>query len=61
MVTIGGIATFLMLFIVVIAGLHFRFVQKEQVLKPHPLYNAALLISCLAIAMVGIYGVIKLF
>lgn len=61
MVTIGGIATFVMLLIVVVAGIHFRFGVKEKVLSPGRIYKAALVISCIAIAMVGIYGVMKLF
>jgi len=61
MVTIGGIATFIMLIIVVIAGIHFRFGVKEQVLPPGRFYKFALVVSCLAIALVGIYGVVKLF
>jgi len=61
MVTIGGIATFVMLIIVVIAGIHFRFRVKDQVLSPGRFYKIALVICCLAIAMVGVYGVVKLF
>ncbi|HDR68336.1 MAG TPA: divalent metal cation transporter [Bacteroidaceae bacterium] len=61
MVTIGGIATFLMLFIVVIAGIHFRFRQHPQVITPGRFYNVALLVSCMAIIFVGVYGMVKLF
>lgn len=61
MVTIGGIATFIMLIIVVVAGIYFRFGRKEQLLTPGRIYNVALIICCLAIVMVGIYGVVKLF
>lgn len=61
MVTIGGIATFVMLLIVVIAGIHFRFGTGEKVLSPGGFYKFALVVCCLAIAMVGVYGVIKLF
>jgi len=61
MVTIGGIATFVMLFIVVIAGLWFRFGTKEKILPPGRLYVFFLLISCLAIFLVGVYGILKLF
>lgn len=61
MVTIGGIATFVMLFIVVFAGIRFRFGPGEKVLPPGRIYRFFLLISCLAIIMVGIYGLLKLF
>jgi Mn2+/Fe2+ NRAMP family transporter len=61
MVTIGGIATFLMLFIVVVAGLHFRFGLKEQPIEPGVFYNIALITSCVAIIFIGVYGVFKLF
>jgi hypothetical protein len=61
MVTIGGIATFAMLFIVVGAGIWFRFGPGVKVLPPGRLYRFFLLISCLAIILVGVYGIIKLF
>lgn len=61
MVTIGGIATFIMLLIIVIAGFHFRFRSGDQLVSPGKFYNLALLISCLAIVLVGVYGVVKLF
>jgi len=61
MVTIGGIATFVMLFIVVIAGIWFRFGPGEKPVAPGGIYRFFLIISCLAIFMVGIYGIIKLF
>lgn len=61
MVTIGGIATFVMLFIVVIAGLWFRFKTGEKPIEPGGIYRVLLILSCLAIFMVGIYGILKLF
>jgi len=61
MVTIGGIATFVMLIIVVIAGAWFRFGPGEKILSPGLFYKVALVLCCLAIAMVGIYGLVKLF
>ncbi len=61
MVTIGGIATFVMLIIVVIAGVWFRFRSKESVIEPGGFYKTALVTSCIAIVLVGIYGVFKLF
>ncbi len=61
MVTIGGIATFVMLFIVVVAGIWFRFGPGEKLVPPGRIYRIFLIISCAAIFMVGIYGIIKLF
>jgi len=61
MVTIGGIATFVMLFIVVIAGIWFRFSSGEKIVSPGRAYKFFLIISCVAIFMVGIYGILKLF
>ena len=61
MVTIGGIATFIMLLIVVIAGLWFRFGSDKQAIVPGKFYNIALVVSCISIFLVGIYGVVKLF
>ena len=60
MVTIGGIATFVMLFIVVIAGIWFRFRSNLQVVPPGRIYKFFLILSCVAIFMVGIYGILKL-
>jgi manganese transport protein len=61
MVTIGGIATFVMLFIVVVAGLWFRFNRAEKPVGPGGIYKVLLVISCVAILMVGVYGIVKLF
>jgi manganese transport protein len=61
MVTIGGIATFIMLIIIVVAGVYFRFSSKIQVISPGIFYNMALVISCLSIIFVGLYGILKLF
>jgi len=61
MVTIGGIATFIMLLIVVIAGAWFRFGSDRQLVSPGRFYNLALVVSCLSIFLVGIYGILKLF
>jgi Mn2+/Fe2+ NRAMP family transporter len=61
MVTIGGLATFIMLIIVVIAGAWFRFGPGEKVLPPGGFYKFALIICCLSILAVGVYGVVQLF
>jgi Mn2+/Fe2+ NRAMP family transporter len=61
MVTIGGIATFLMLFIIVAAGTWMRFRRDPSRIRVGWSYRIALLISCLAILGIGLYGVVSLF
>ena len=61
MVTIGGIATFVMLIIIVIAGLWFRFRANQQDVEPGKFYKLALIVCCLSIIIIGVYGVLKLF
>ena len=61
MVTIGGIATFIMLLIVVAAGMWYRFRARDNSLDPGRFYKFALILSCLSIVMVAIYGIIKIF
>jgi Mn2+/Fe2+ NRAMP family transporter len=61
MVTIGGIITFFMLLIIVYAGLHFRYKQKQFGLESSKFYDVALWLSCIVIFMVGFYGAISLF
>lgn len=61
MVTIGGIITFFMLLIIVYAGLHFRYKQKQYGLESSKFYDVALWVSCIAIFLVGLYGVISIF
>ncbi len=60
MVTIGGIITFIMLLIIVYAGLHFRYKQKQYKLESSKFYDIALWVSCIAIFLVGFYGVFSL-
>jgi hypothetical protein len=61
MVTIGGIITFFMLLIIVYAGLHFRYKQKQFGLESSKFYDIALWVSCIVIFMVGFYGAVSLF
>ena len=61
MITIGGIITFFMLLIIVYAGLHFRYKQKQFGLESSKFYDIALIISCISIFVVGFYGAVKLF
>lgn len=60
MVTIGGIITFFMLLIIVYAGIHFRYSQKQYGLESSKFYDIALWASCIAILLVGIYGAVSL-
>ncbi|MGM0621663.1 MAG: Nramp family divalent metal transporter, partial [Bacteroidota bacterium] len=60
MVTIGGIITFFMLLIIVYAGLHFRYRQKQFGLESSKFYDVALGVSCIAIFLVGLYGAVSL-
>lgn len=60
MVIIGGVATTVILLIVVFAALHFRYRRLPDALRPSRLYDVAFWISVLAILMVGVYGVIRL-
>ena len=57
MVTIGGVITFFMLLIIVYAGLHFRYRQKQYGLESSTFYDVALWISCIVIFLVGLYSV----
>jgi len=60
MVTIGGIITFFMLLIIVYAGLHFRYKQKQYGLESSKFYDIALWVSCIVIFLVGFYGAVSL-
>lgn len=60
MVTFGGIITFFMLLIIVYAGLHFRYKQKQYGLESSRFYDIALWMSCIVIFMVGFYGAYSL-
>ena len=61
MVIIGGVATSVILLIVVFAAFHFRFRRLEEDLKPTRFYDVTLFLSAAAIVAVGIYGLVKLF
>lgn len=60
MVTIGGIITFFMLLIIVYAGIHFRYSQKQYGLESSKFYDIALWVSCIVIFLVGFYGALSL-
>ena len=60
MVIIGGVATTVILLIVVFAVLHFRYRRLPDALRPSVFYDVVFWVSVIAILMVGLYGVIKL-
>ena len=60
MITIGGIGTFLMLLLIVYAGLHFRYKQPQFGLESSKFYDLALWVSCTGIFFIAFYGVYSL-
>ena len=61
MVITGGIVGSFLLFLVVFASLHFRYIRLHPAFVPGKLYDIALLISISTIVSVGVYGIVKLF
>lgn len=59
MVILGGLATVVILLIVVFAALHFRYKRLDQRLLPTKLYDTTLWVSSIAIFLVAIYGIYK--
>lgn len=57
MVILGGLATVVILFIVVFAALYFRYYRLDHRLLPSLSYDGALWISSIAICLVGVYVV----
>ncbi len=57
MVMLGGIATAIILLIVLFAAIHFRYKRLPPELKPSWVYDTAFWISALAIVGVGVYSV----
>jgi Mn2+/Fe2+ NRAMP family transporter len=60
MVILGGLATSVLLFIVVAAAVHFRYRRLSKELDPGRFFDIWLWLSILAIALVGVYGVVTL-
>jgi len=60
MVIIGGVATAVILLIVVFAALNFRFQRLPKSLRPSRFYDVALMASAALIMAVGIYTLVKL-
>lgn len=61
MVIIGGVATSVILLLVVFAAFHFRYRRLKEDLKSSLFYDMALFLSAAAIVAVGIYGIVKFF
>ena len=57
MVMLGGIATAVILLIVLYAAIHFRYKRLPPELKPSIFYDLAFWISALSIVGVGVYSV----
>ena len=61
MVLTGGVIGSIILFIVVYVAIYFRYRRLPAELKPSPFYDLAFWLSSVAIGLVGIYGIWKLF
>ena len=61
MVLIGGVITSLILFIVIFAVINFRYKRLNKSFIPTLKYDVILWLSMVAIFMVGVYGLVKLF
>jgi manganese transport protein len=60
MVTVGGIATSVLLLIVVFAAIHFRYRRLSAELAPGRFFDVWLWVSILTIGLIGVYGIITL-
>ena len=61
MVITGGIVGSFLLFLVVYAVIHFRYVRLNPLFKPRFVYDLVLWVSILSIVAVGALGILKLF
>lgn len=59
MILVGGFMTSVLLLLVVLAALHFRYRRLPDLLKPTLFYDAAFWLSACAIASIGIYGIVQ--
>jgi Mn2+/Fe2+ NRAMP family transporter len=60
MVMIGGLATSIILLLVVFAAFNYRYRRLPAELRPGRFYDAALWLSAAAIVFIGVYGIVKL-
>lgn len=61
MVISGGIVGSALLFLVVFAALYYRYRRADRAFHPGAIYDLALWLSAIAILLVGIYGLSRLF
>jgi Mn2+/Fe2+ NRAMP family transporter len=61
MVMVGGLATSIILLLVVFAAFNFRYRMLPGELRPSRFYDTALWLSAAAIVFLGVYGIVKLF
>ena len=61
MVLIGGIVGSLILIIVVLAVIYFRYFGTEKAFRPTFLYDFIFWISCLSILAIALYGILRIF
>jgi hypothetical protein len=61
MVQLGGVAASLILMLVVVMAIWFRWFDTPRRLRPSLFYDAALIISCGCITLIAIYSLAKIF
>ena len=59
MILIGGFMTSILLLLVVLAAVHFRYRRLPAGLKPNIIYDLAFWLSAAAIIVVGLYGIVQ--
>lgn len=61
MILVAGVAALVILLIIAVAALNFRYSETDPRLTPSRFYDFCLWISCVTITWVGIYGLVKVF
>jgi manganese transport protein len=56
---VGGFMTSVLLLLVVVAALHFRYRRLPVQLKPKAIYDLAFWLSASTIVAIGIYGIVQ--
>ena len=59
MILIGGFMTSILLLLVVLAAIHFRYRRLPAELRPDLIYDIAFWVSATAIVMIGVYGIVQ--
>jgi len=60
MILVAGVAALVILLIIAIAALNFRYSESDSRLTPSRFYDLCLWVSCLTISWIGIYGLIRI-